>query len=117
MYEKQFGYFLVCLVLGLLFGIVYVPFYKLKKLIPNKYVAIFADVIYFILLSLSYLFASYLFRFPALRAYMPLGVFLGQIIFMLLFRFFVAKIQKKMYNSCADKRRIAYDKRKTKENG
>lgn len=108
----QFYVFLACLSIGGIFGVFYTIFGLVKLFIKNNIFLILFDVFIFVVLSIFYIIASYLFGFPSFRFYMPIAVLIGFILYLESFYLILAKLLKKLYNKIEGKIRIFINRRK-----
>ena len=112
---NQFYVFIASIAFGGLGGLFYSPILLVKEKINNLSLAFFLDIIYFLVLSISFLFYSYWLKFPSFRAYMLFGVFVGIILYVKSFHNILAKVIKKVYNIFRKffvLRKNAHDRRK-----
>ena len=93
----QFYVFLACIGLGGLSGVIFSLFLPLR-IVLNSFCRIIVDVISFCIVSVLFVWVSYLLRFPSFRLYMPIGVLIGLFIYAESFNIILAKIIKKLYN-------------------
>ncbi len=115
----QIYVFLACFAVGGVSGIFLSVSRGVKYLIKNKIVAVISDITAFLAITLSFIGLSFAFGFPNIRAYMPLGVFLGVIAYMKSFHIILAKLTIMIYNYIITHTgriiRNANDRRKTKK--
>ena len=95
---NQFYVFIASVAFGGIGGLLYSPILLLRRKIDNLLFKFLLDTIYFLALSILFLFYGFLFKFPSLRAYMILGVFIGIILYVKSFHNILAKVTKKVYN-------------------
>lgn len=95
---NQFYVFIATIAFGCVGGLFYSPILLVKGKTNNLPFAFLLDIIYFLVLSVCFLFYSYWFEFPAFRAYMLFGVFVGIILYVKSFHNTLAKVIKKVYN-------------------
>ena len=112
----QIYVFIVCVAIGGLSGILFSLSALLKLWIKNQYFRTIPDIFVFAVLSAVYVFLSYTFGFPNLRAYMILGVFVGIIVYFKSFHILLANCLKKLYNIIRKKvLKVRYDRVKVKK--
>lgn len=95
---NQFYYFLECLFLGVLAGIIYEIWFFIKLFFRSKTLKNILDFFFFPVLCLLYLKGSEIFYFPNFRTYMFAGVVLGFILYFLSFHKILAKLSELVYN-------------------
>ncbi|MBE5745438.1 MAG: hypothetical protein E7355_04820 [Clostridiales bacterium] len=100
--HRQFYVFALCVCIGFIGGIIYevfallsFPFCRKGK---RKWVRVIFDMAFWLTFACVCLISSYVFRFPALRAYMWIGYLLGGILYLKSLRRIVAFFQKICYN-------------------
>ena len=116
--NNQFYVFIACVSIGTLFGVFYSPIVMIKEKVCKITVSISLDIIYFFLLSICFLFCSYFLKFPSLRGYMLVGIFLGIYLYFKSFHYMLAKVVKRVYNrykKSFDSRKKLNDRRKNQE--
>lgn len=69
---------------------------KLKKCIKNR--IILTDVLWFLTISVAYIFYSFALNFPSFRIYMPLGVLFGMYLYIIFLNNILEKVFVKCYN-------------------
>jgi hypothetical protein len=98
----QFIYFLGAVTFGGIFGVLYSVITAVKSLIKNqklcKILGGILEIIFFLFLSVSFLFYRNFYGYPSLRAYMVVGVILGLILYAKSFHLLLAKAGKVVYN-------------------
>ncbi|MGN0814083.1 MAG: spore cortex biosynthesis protein YabQ [Candidatus Coproplasma sp.] len=104
----QIFIFLVCTLCGAASGIVYDIFYIARVFIcgadgsaytlKDKIFTAVCDILYFAVLTASFLFCSYLFDFYELRLYMLVATAAGALIYLKSFHIILAICIKKAYN-------------------
>ena len=109
---NQFYVILACLSFGVVWGVVFSFLSLIKRKIKIVYLSVLLDILFFVLLSGSYVLYSHWAGFPSIRAYMPLGVLLGICLYMKSFHLILAKVLKMTYNKYVRKLTA---KRKTKD--
>ena len=78
-------------------GIVYDAFYLVKQFIAGRRVEISLDIIYFLCLSVLYVFLSVVFGLPDFRLYFFCGLLLGAALYLKSIHIILAFFVKKMY--------------------
>ena len=104
--KNQFYIFLICVAIGVLFGIIFMLGSLFDKKIKIKKIIAIKDIFLFIIGVLLFVFISFYYNFPSIRAYMIIGFFVGFILHNKSLGIFLAKLIKKIYN---------IKKKKTKE--
>lgn len=94
----QFYVFLGCVSFGFIGGIFFLLFMPLRNFIKFNILKIIIDIFCFSLLTILYIFLSFKFNFPSIRAYMILGVLLGLYIYFETLHIPLAKLLKTVYN-------------------
>ena len=94
----QIFVFLACVTIGCTSGIFLSFSQCLKRLITNRAVGVLLDITAFIAVTITYLFLSFSWGFPSVRAYMIVGVIVGLWGYMKSFHIILAKFTKKFYN-------------------
>ena len=79
--KNQLLVFIACIAFGGCFGVFFGFADFSKKLIRNKIVNIFINIISFILMGILFVYYAYYMYFPSFRAYMPIGVCLGVVLY------------------------------------
>ncbi len=100
----QIYLFFSCLSFGIASGLVYSVIIFLKKVIKIKVIKILLDLLFFLILSVSFLIYTFLLKFPSIRVYMLVGVVLGLYIYLKSFHFILAKMCKRLYNIVVSKK-------------
>ena len=75
--DGQIYYFFECVLIGVVCGVFYIPFYASKRLIRNKFAGVFSDMIFAAPCCFIYVYFSLRFDFPDFRIYMIFGVICG----------------------------------------
>lgn len=101
---NQIFIFLMCLLSGLISGILYDAFFIVKKIFKLKILHITADVTFFICFSAIFVFMAVLFELPQTRAYMIIASLLGLLLYVKSFHIIVAFLFKMLYNVIVKKR-------------
>lgn len=122
----QFFIFMICLLCGVLSGVVYDVLYIARAVVCgveiNKYTIkdkvflVAADLLYCIIFAAAFIFLSVMFDFYALRLYMLIGCAIGALLYLKSFHIFVAFFVKKVYNSIRKDKEDARDSTKGKQN-
>ena len=100
---NQFYVFISCVFLGVFLGLP-LSFVKFVNfLVKNKILTNVLYVIYFINLSLAYVYFAHALYFPSFRIYMIIGVLLGLFAYMKSLHFILAKLVEKLYNRISKK--------------
>ena len=94
---EQVYFFLVCVAGGAMSGIVYDAFYLVKQFIAGRRVEISLDILYFLCLSVLYVFLSVVFGLPDFRLYFFCGLLLGAALYLKSIHIILAFFVKKMY--------------------
>ena len=95
---NQFYIFIASISFGIIGGVLYCPINFIKKKLKKFQILFLLDILYFFVLSVLFLFYSFLLKFPNVRAYMIFGVFLGIILYIKSFNNILAKVIKRVYN-------------------
>lgn len=95
---SQIYVFIACVALGGFFGALLSISCSIKYFIKNIYLKALPDFIVFSLCALIYAILSYNMKFPNVRMYMFLGIFVGIVTYLKSFHILLAKIIKKIYN-------------------
>ena len=116
--KNQFFYFCLSIAIGFTAGLPYEIFALLRQIFrcdtsKNKPISVILDVIYPLIFALICIFAQFIFRFPAFRAYIWIGYALGFIIYLKILRRTLAFLQKTCYNKLAKVLRKAKKREKT----
>lgn len=114
--QNQFYVFIACLAFGGATGIIFTLFSIFKFGIKNKYLKCLPDFFAFIIVSALYCVYSHTLKFPSVRAYMIIGVFIGITLYFKSFYIVLAKYIEMLYNII--KKHIAkvkYDGRKSEK--
>ncbi len=98
----QIFIFAVCVMTGATGGVIY-DFLMVIRVIKSRVAIFVADVLFCVILAFLYLYTCYLFYFPAVRAYMFLGICLGLLAYAKSFHVAVAFVQKNVYNILSKK--------------
>ena len=101
---NQIYVFISCIAFGAIFGIVYSTFAFLSDALRLKKLRFISDIAYFVIFSIVFLFYSYVNNFSNIRAYMILGVFLGNYLYVKSFNIMLAKFLKRIYNISRNKK-------------
>lgn len=96
--QNQFFVFIACIAFGGAVGIIFSVFSCVKFFIKNKVLSAIPDIIAFIFVGVLYSAYSFALKFPNLRFYMPIGVFIGITMYFKTFHILLAKYAKKFYN-------------------
>ncbi len=97
--SDQIFIFLVCALTGMAAGIVYEPFFLLRKVFRDKPAAsVVFDTLFFLVFAAMSVAVSALFACPDFRVYMYLGNFLGLILYLKSIHRMVDFLQKVCYN-------------------
>lgn len=97
--SDQIFIFLVCVLTGVAAGIVYEPFFLLRKVFRDKPAAsVVFDTLFFLIFAAMSVAVSALFAFPDFRVYMYLGNFMGLILYLKSAHRIVAFLWKVCYN-------------------
>ncbi len=104
----QIFIFIICLLCGVLSGVVYDVLYIARSLIcgtnkkeytvKDKIFIIACDVLYCLVFAAGFVFVSVLFDFDSLRIYMLIGCVLGAFVYLKSIHLIVAFLIKKVYN-------------------
>lgn len=94
----QIFVFLACVTVGCTSGIFLSFSQCLKRLITNRAVGVLLDITAFIAVTITYLFLSFSWGFPSVRAYMIVGVIVGLWGYMKSFHIILAKSAVLVYN-------------------
>ena len=95
---SQIYVFITCVALGGVFGALLSISCSIKNFIKNICLKAIPDFVVFVLCDVIYAFVSYNMKFPNVRIYMFLGIFVGIITYLKSFHILLAKIIKKIYN-------------------
>ncbi|MBE7083594.1 MAG: hypothetical protein E7373_03210 [Clostridiales bacterium] len=95
---NQIYVFIACVAFGSVSGIFYSLSSAFKFFIKNKVIKIVFDIFASIVVSFLYVIFSVLIKFPNVRIYMLVGVFVGLILYFKSFHILLAKCAKKIYN-------------------
>ena len=103
--RNQFTIFCLCLLVGLIGGVVYEPFAFIRLVCKcrrdkNKIIGVTADLLFCLLFSMVCIYAAYKLHFPDLRVYMCIGYGVGFIIYLKILHRIVAILEKVCYNVC-----------------
>ncbi len=109
---SQFYVFIACVSYGVISGVLLLVSEIFKPAIKVDFLKIFFDVICFVLISIGYVYYSYLLNFPNFRAFMFFGVLFGVFLTNKSFYLMLAKCRKKLYNIYVRKKREKQDARK-----
>lgn len=117
--QNQFSIFCLCVLAGIVGGIGYEIFALIRLLLgceqgKNKWLGALIDVLYYILLSVFYIFVAYLLHFPSFRVYTWVGFALGGGLYLKSLRRMVAFVEKICYNKV---RNIIKTKKKLSKTG
>ncbi len=96
--QNQFFVFIACIAFGSVAGIIFSVFSCVKFFIKNRWLSAIPDIIAFIVVGLLYSVYYFALKFPNLRVYMPIGVFIGITMYFKTFHILLAKYVKKFYN-------------------
>lgn len=104
----QIYVFIICLFCGVISGVVYDVLYvvrcalcgvdKSAYTVKDKIFLIICDILYCLIFTAGFIFASVMFDFENLRAYMLIGCALGALIYLKSFHIIVAFFVRKVYN-------------------
>lgn len=89
---------IVCLFSGILGGVLYEPFYFIRRVARNRIVGIVADILFFILFAAVFVLLSVIYDFPDVRPYMIVGAFGGLLLYLISAHRIVAFLFEKLYN-------------------
>ena len=95
---NQLYVFLSCLSFGACFGVFRTLTILIKERTSNNIIKGVVEIAYFILLSFGFVLYSFLVKMPNLRAYMIVGVLLGNFLYVKSFHYILAKSVKRVYN-------------------
>lgn len=108
------------IVSGIVYDVLYVArcvvcgVHKSRFSVKDRIFTVVCDIVYFLFLSLAFIFVSVIFGFEDLRLFMLLGCALGALLYLKSFHIFVAFFVNKLYNNITTKRfGKNYDRRKT----
>ena len=90
--------FAVCLIIGILSGVLYEVFGLILCFIKQKYIKHGVKFLWLILCVPIYISFSFYYEFPDFRAYMPIGVGVGIYLYKLSIHKIFAILQNKVYN-------------------
>lgn len=94
----QIFVFIACIAFGGVSGLVFFIISPFKMICKNKIIYAVLDFLCFALITYLFLLFYNRYKFPNLRAYMIIGVFLGLLCYFKSFNIILAKVQKKFYN-------------------
>lgn len=83
---------------GVIAGVLYEPFYLLRRLIKFRTVKIFLDVLFFLFFSAIFISVSVVFDFPEIRLFTIFGAFAGFLLYIFSLHRIVAFLIEKLYN-------------------
>ncbi len=95
---NQFYVYLSCISFGACFGVFRTLAILIKERTNKNAIKGVVEIAYFILLSFGYVLYSFLVKMPNLRAYMIVGVLLGNFLYVKSFHYILAKSIKMVYN-------------------
>lgn len=98
--ENQIFVFIACIAFGGVSGIIFSLLQPVKILFKIKSVAVALDIISFLIVWALFVQYSLMMEFPSIRAYMPIGVFIGLTLYFKSFKIILAKYIQKLYNRC-----------------
>ena len=90
--------FLLCLFIGVVFGIYYEPFYFVKLLFKKSLIKKIIKIISIILFAPIFVKFSLIFDFPDFRLYMVLAIFTGALLYKVSFHKPIAILLNRVYN-------------------
>ena len=95
---NQFFIFIICMLTGIVSGLLYDFFYVIKRLFRSKIVTAALNATFFTAFSVLYVFVAVMFEFPSSRGYMFIGCMLGLLAYVKSFHIIVAFLIEKVYN-------------------
>lgn len=120
----QFFIFMICLLCGVLSGVVYDILYiarsivcgvDLKKYtVKDRAFLVICDLLYCAVFAAAFIFLSVMFDFYALRLYMLIGCAVGALLYLKSIHVFVAFFVKKVYNGIRKNVEAASERKKGK---
>ena len=124
--ENQLWIFLVCVGMGVVGGILHLPFRVLARVCgvgenKRKGIGIAIDIVYFLMLAVGSVWITYALRFPDFRVYQWFGYAIGGIIYLKILHKTIAFFENIWYNKLskgikkAKNRRNTLRKRRTKD--
>ena len=101
--ENQLWIFLVCVGMGVVGGILHLPFRVLARVCgvgenKRKGIGIAIDIVYFLILAVGSVWITYALRFPDFRVYQWLGYAIGGIIYLKILHKTIAFFENICYN-------------------
>ena len=90
--------FLVCVFIGIICGVFYLPFYTALLFIKNKVIKHAIKGLWLVLSSIIFITVNLVYEFPNFRAYMVVGVAVGVYLYKLSFHKVFAILLNKVYN-------------------
>lgn len=97
---NQIFVLIACLFAGILGGVLYEPFWLIRRTLVKRAIGILADLIFFIVFAVIFVAVSVIFDFPAVRPYMLLGAMCGLLLYLASLHRIVAFFIDKLYNVC-----------------
>lgn len=96
--KNQFFIFLCCISIGAIGKMLSFGFLKIKSKSNILLLKILFDVLTYLLITFLFIFTSFYFKFPSVRAYMILGIMIGIILYDKSLKIILAKLTKRIYN-------------------
>ena len=97
---SQIFVLIACLFAGILGGVLYEPFWLIRRTLVERAIGILTDLIFFIVFAVIFVAVSVIFDFPAVRPYMLLGAMCGLLLYLVSLHRIVAFFIDKLYNVC-----------------
>ncbi len=102
---EQLRIFLLCILIGIVGGVLYDVFFLLRAPLRMRWVRILCDFLFCIAFGAVYLLFAVSFRMPPLRFYYILGLTLGLFLYLKSFHKIVAFFSEKLYNGLTERHR------------
>ncbi len=112
----QIYVFLVCVLSGIVGGVLYDVLYLVRYPFRSRAVCIVTDVFFGLLFAGLFLFVSVTFYLPGLRFYMLIGCGVGLLLYLKSFHEIVAFFAQKVYNHCEKKKCVKRSEKKPWKN-
>ena len=101
---NQFFIFIASVSIGGISAVIFTFFMPIIALIKNKILRNLLNFFSIIFIGIFYIIASYLLKFPSIRLYMIVGVFVGILLYIKSFHITLAKLFKKVYKIIKQKK-------------
>ena len=116
--QNQLTYFVLCIAVGFVSGVVYEIFSFLRLCFgctrgKNKIFGVALDIIFCIAFAILTVFSRFCFHFPDFRAYFWLGYGFGGILYLKTLHKIIAFFEKLCYNKLSQRLKTAKNKKKT----